>query len=143
MPGSYAVVKRIWSPGDVIELTMPMPARLIEAHPKVEEARNQVAIMRGPVVYCMEAIDLPKGVPLAEVLIPRDLQLTPRHDAHLLGGVTVLEGEAYRLPAGIWSGKLYRTFASGPTERVALRLIPYYAWNNRVNTQMSVWFPVR
>ena len=46
----------------MVELDLPMPARLIEANPLVEETRNQVAIERGPIVYCLESPDLPKGV---------------------------------------------------------------------------------
>ena len=49
-----------WKKGDKIELVLPMEAKLIEANPLVEETRNQVAVKRGPVVYCLESIDLPK-----------------------------------------------------------------------------------
>ena len=66
-PGMYVKLRRTWSVGDAIELTLRMPARLLVAHPKVEEARNQVAVARGPVVYCLEAADLPAGVDLSEV----------------------------------------------------------------------------
>ena len=140
--GSYAVLKRRWSRGDTVELSLPMPVRLLEAHPKVEETRNQVAIQRGPVIYCLEDIDLPGGVRLSEIHIPRDIRLTPRHDAGLLGGVTVLEGDAWRIPAGDWQGKLYRPLAGDAASKVPIRLIPYYAWNNRGLTEMSVWLPL-
>jgi len=90
----YAAIERRWPSGDEIELTLLMKPRLVEANPRVEEVRNQVAIMRGPVVYCLESIDLPDDVKIAEVHIPRDIQLTQRHDRKLLGGITVLEGEA-------------------------------------------------
>ena len=40
-----------------------MPAQLMEAHPLVEEIRNQTAIRRGPIVYCLESTDLPEGIP--------------------------------------------------------------------------------
>ena len=53
-----------------------MPARLIEANPLVEETRNQVAIKRGPIVYCLESPDLPKGVRVQDVAIPADAKLT-------------------------------------------------------------------
>ena len=38
-----------------------MPVRLMEANPLVEEDLNQVAVQRGPVVYCLESPDLPPG----------------------------------------------------------------------------------
>ena len=103
-PGTYAEIRRVWSAGDVVELTLPMPARLMQAHPLVEEARNQVAVQRGPLVYCLESTDLPDGVRVQDVVIPRGIALKPRFDPDLLGGVTVLEGraEARREPG--WSG---------------------------------------
>ena len=85
-----------------------MPARLIEANPLVEEARNQVAIERGPIVYCLESPDLPKGVRVQDVTIPADAELTARFDPKLLGGVTVIETTALAKPSGDWSDQLYR-----------------------------------
>ena len=43
----------------VIELRLPMRPRLIKAHPKAEEIRNHVAVMRGPIVYCLEGLTCP------------------------------------------------------------------------------------
>lgn len=140
-PGSYGRVHRTWTDGDEIELVLPMPVRLIEAHPRAEQLCSQVAVMRGPLVYCLESVDLPDGVALSEVHIPRDIRLVPRHDRELLGGVTVLEGEALRVPAGEWSGKLYREMGGERGETVPIRLIPYYAWCNRGVGQMTVWMP--
>ncbi|PIY40274.1 MAG: hypothetical protein COZ06_28350, partial [Armatimonadetes bacterium CG_4_10_14_3_um_filter_66_18] len=141
-PGTYAVLDREWIAGDEIVLTLPLRVRLVESHPLVEETCNQVAVMRGPIVYCLESVDLPAGVAIHEVRVPRALELTPRHDAQLLGGVTVLEGQARRLAAGDWEGRLYRDLAPGEGDPVALRLIPYYAWNNRGPVEMRVWLPL-
>ncbi|MFC1712180.1 glycoside hydrolase family 127 protein [Candidatus Poribacteria bacterium] len=140
--GTYVALKREWSAGDEVELTLPMEAKLVKANPKVEEVKNQVAIVRGPVVYCLESVDLPDDVHISEVHIPRDIQLTPRYDGDLLGGVTVLEGNAYRIPEGDWSGKLYQDFSNSPKESVKITLIPYYAWANRGACEMTVWLPL-
>ena len=72
----YFEVKRKWSAGDIIELVLPMPVQLIEANPLAEEIRNQVAIKRGPIVYCLESVDLPDGVKIADVAIPSAIKLT-------------------------------------------------------------------
>ncbi|MCL5742807.1 MAG: glycoside hydrolase family 127 protein [Acidobacteria bacterium] len=141
-PSSYAEVRRQWAKGDVVELNLPMPARLVEANPYMEVTGNQVAVMRGPLVYCLESPDLPAGVRVNEVSLPADIQLKPRWDANLLAGLTVLEGEARWNRAGDWSNLLYRTFRSGPGENVSLRLIPYYAWANRGLSHMTVWLPL-
>ncbi len=141
-PGTYAAIERAWRSGDVVELHLPMSARLVEGHPRIEAVRNQVAVQRGPMIYCLESVDLPPGVRLDEVTIPRDLTFTARHLPDLLGGVTVLEGEAEVIPAGEWSGTLYRPLHRAGSERRPVRLIPYYAWANRGVTEMAIWLPL-
>ncbi len=139
--GRYAEVRRTWSAGDVLELELPLRARLVEANPLVEEDRNQLAVMRGPLVYCLESPDLPAGVDLLEVALPASIKLAPRFDRQLLNGVTVLEGQGRLLRRGDWSGLLYRPVPAGRAEPVNLKLIPYYAWANRGISQMTVWMP--
>ena len=107
----------------------------------MEEACNQVAVRRGPVVYCLESVDLPAGVGLGQVAVPLDIELGARFDPRLLQGVTVLEGAAVARHREPWGSKLYREIKSGPTEEITLRLIPYYAWANRGPSEMSVWLP--
>lgn len=141
-PGTYAALDRDWSAGDTVELTLPMEVRLLEGNPRIEEVRNQVAVQRGPVVYCLESLDLPAGVNLSEVVIPRDITLTPRYEPALLSGVTVLDGDALIDRAGDWSDRLYRELLRAPTERARITLTPYYAWNNRGVSEMSVWLPL-
>jgi DUF1680 family protein len=142
-PGTYFEVKRAWAAGDVLTLSLPMRPRLMQAHPLVEEARNQVALQRGPVVYCVEATDLPEGVRVSDVVIPRDASFQPRFDPDRLGGVGVLEGRASARPGGDWSRALYRELdATAVATPVDLRLIPYYAWGNRGPSEMTVWMPL-
>ena len=37
---------------------MDMPVKLLEANPLAEEIRNQVVVKRGPLVYCLESMDI-------------------------------------------------------------------------------------
>jgi DUF1680 family protein len=140
--GSYLVVRREWRAGDSIALTLPMPARVVEAHPLVEEARNQVAVMRGPLVYCLESTDLPAGVSVLDVALPVGAELRPRFDARLLGGVAVLEGRGEQRTGAAWGRELYRDVALAAPKPIDLRLVPYFAWANRGRSEMSVWLPV-
>jgi DUF1680 family protein len=91
-PGEYVEIRRTWQAGNDVRLHLAMPSQLIEAHPFIEENRNHVAVKRGPIVYCLESNDLPEGIRLAEVSIPRGLELKPWHESQFLQGVTVLEG---------------------------------------------------
>ena len=111
------------------------------ANPLVEETLNQIAVKRGPVVFCLESADLPKGVAVLDVLIPADLTLSARYDRRLLGGVVVLEGKALHRPAAKWNGALYREFQKVAAQPVNLRLVPYSVWANRGAGEMTVWLP--
>jgi DUF1680 family protein len=141
-PQSYAALNRAWREGDVIELSLPMPVRMMVADARVEQTRNQVAIMRGPIVYCLESIDLPLGVAIENVHMPRQAEWTIRHDPDLLQGVTVLETEAYIVPGVKPDGGLYQELPTGEPHRFSIRLIPYFAWNNRGEPKMTVWLPL-
>jgi DUF1680 family protein len=141
-PGRYAEVSRAWKAGDVVELHLPLRPRLVQAHPLVEEARNQVAVLRGSVVYCLESLDLPKEVGVQAVALPRAVQLTPRFDPALLGGVTVLEGTAEATAEPAWGNELYREFRPADPRTLGVKLIPYYAWGNRGPSEMTVWMPL-
>jgi DUF1680 family protein len=141
-PGRYVEVSRRWKAGDVVELNLPLRARLLQAHPLVEEARNHVAVQRGPVVYCLESPDLPRGVTVPTVAVPRSAEFTPRFDRALLGGVTVLEGGGEAVLEPAWTRELYREYRPAAPRPVRLKLIPYYAWGNRGRSEMSVWLPL-
>ena len=139
--GAYFTIHRAWKSGDVMDLDLPMPAQLIEANPLVEETLNQVAVKRGPVIYCLESADLPKGVSVMDVLIPADIGLAARYDRRLLGGVVVLEGKALSRAQAKWNGTLYRPVQNTSLQPVNLRLVPYSVWANRGAGEMTVWLP--
>ncbi|HEU5315802.1 MAG TPA: beta-L-arabinofuranosidase domain-containing protein [Chloroflexota bacterium] len=146
-PGSYARVERAWRAGDVVTLHLPMAVRLLEGNHRIETTRNQVAVARGPLIYCLESPDLPEGVRLSDVHLPPDATLAPRHRPDLLGGVTVLEGEAEAVPGPDWQhaeglAALYRPLERATPTRCAITFIPYFAWANRGVSEMSVWLPL-
>jgi DUF1680 family protein len=140
--GRYAKVRRKWAARDVVELTLPMRVRLLQAHPLVEEARNQVAVQRGPLVYCLESTDLDKGVTVSDVRIPRRIELKPRFEPKRLGGITVLKGKAEIASEPAWGNELYRDLPTDDPRPMSIRLIPYYAWGNRGPSEMTVWMPL-
>jgi DUF1680 family protein len=138
----YLTVRRNWNRGDRVELRMEMPVVLIESNPLVEETRNQTAVKRGPLVYCLESMDLPEGTRIDDVVIPSDMVFTPKKEQIDGSPVVVLEGTAQTLSEDSWSGTLYRE-VSRRTTPVPIRLVPYYAWGNRGKGEMSVWLPLQ
>ncbi len=142
-PGTYAEVRRAWRAGDVIELRLPLRPRVIKAHPKAEEIRNHVAIMRGPIVYCLEGVDLPEGVSILDVYAPDGMRLEASMESELLGGVMTIKAAALRRYEANGSTALYQEAGNEREEPLDIRLVPYYAWNNRGISEMTVWLPRR
>jgi hypothetical protein len=140
--GQYLFLKRQWQTGDVIELNLPMSARLMQAHPKAEQLRNQVAVMRGPMLYCLESKDLPASIDLNNVYVASDVELKAVAANDLPFGIVALKGEALYRGEPDWSGDLYRELKRQPLESLPVRLVPYFAWANRGPSAMSVWLPV-
>lgn len=142
VPGTYHKILRTWKAGDRIAISFPMTVDLIEANPLVEETRNQVAVRRGPVVYCLESADLNDNIPLPSVLLSARSLLKPAKRNIAGSDVAVLEGTALTIPHKDWHRKLYQPLPQQEPVVTAVRLIPYYAWNNRGKGAMQVWFPV-
>jgi DUF1680 family protein len=140
-PGDYAEIARRWRAGDEVTVELDMTPQLVQAHPRVEQDRSQVAVRRGPVVYCLEEPDLPVGVRIHEVYLPSNVAFTPRYRGDFLGGVTVLEGKAVRVRETPWGSQLYRPVDKAEREEINVTLVPYYAWHNRGDLEMSVWLP--
>ncbi len=146
-PGTYAEVRRVWRPGDTVRLSLPMPVRRVEAHPYVAENAGRAALMRGPILYCVEGADNPGPDP-RDLVLPCDAPLSEEFRSGLLGGVVVLTGEAEISPPDEgWTGRLYRRAKpepdGGPTGTAKLTAVPYHAWANREPGPMRVWIRSR
>jgi DUF1680 family protein len=136
----YARVRRAWRKGDSLELTLPMPVRRVAAHPAMRMNRGKAALQRGPIVYCVEAVD--NGDALHQLALPRSTALTPRHHRDHLGGVTVLRGGARRRVEAEPKGGLYQPATRkqrGAGKRQRIEAVPYFAWANRTPGEMRVW----
>ncbi len=141
--GQYLEIRRSWSASDRVELVLTMSVDLLEANPLVEETRNQVAVKRGPLVYCLESIDLPDGVDITEIALTPTTKFSARFVPDLLGGISVLKGQVLRLPFDKWDGALYHNISTKAPQPIDVTLIPYHTWGNRGDSEMTVWLPVR
>lgn len=133
----YAYIERVWSPGDRVELTLPMEAQLVRSHPQLRANAGRVAIQRGPLVYAVEEADNGHG-PVSSLVIRKDAPLAARFDPKLLGGAVVIEGQAMAEEEAAWSGGLYSAAEKKATP-VSFKAIPYYLWGNRGEGEMAVW----
>ena len=134
----YAVIRRVWSAGDVIELTLPMEAHRVYAHPNLRADAGKTAIQRGPLVYCLEAAD--NSEPLSSIRLAESGELASDFRENLLGGAVTVEGSGVRVHSQSWNGGLYSR-DKAPLESVKVTAVPYYLWGNRGSGEMSVWIP--
>jgi DUF1680 family protein len=120
-----------------VTLDVPMPAERIMSNPHVRQNVGSIAIQRGPIVYCLEEVD--NGDNLAQIILPRDSELTAAFDPALLGGVVAISGTAKRVAPNAWSGGLYQAAVPTQTETFTVRAVPYAFWANREPGEMRVW----
>ncbi|MBS7564915.1 glycoside hydrolase family 127 protein [Mucilaginibacter sp. Bleaf8] len=140
--GSYAEVNRKWKTGDRVELNLPMPVKLMEANPLVEEIRNQVAVKRGPVVYCIESADLPQNQKIFNIAIPAQANFTTESIRIENTEIMSLTAKADVNNKTNWNNTLYREVSNADKKQVNIRLIPYFAWGNRGHVDMETWLPL-
>jgi uncharacterized protein len=126
---SHVTVKREWKSGDVVRLTLPMTPQRVYADPKVKANVGRVALMRGPIVYCLEGVDHPDGR-VRNIVLPPSAKLHAEFDPNLLGGVTVITGEALAVVDD-----------PGGTKPMSIKAVPYSTWDNRAPGEMVVWLP--
>lgn len=138
--GTYAILNRAWKKGDIIDLEMPMEIKKLEGHPRIEEVRNQAAIKRGPVVYCIESPDLPENTSILDVYLPADSELKATYQPDFLGGLTTISGDL-KLRTDHKEG-MYREMSDLKWKTSKTQFVPYFAWANRGQSEMTVWMPI-
>lgn len=137
--GSYQKIAQKWKKGDVIELNIPMPVELMQANPLVEEVKNQVAVKRGPIVYCLESNELPANVKVNDVVLDLNSKFTTdfiKIDNRQLLSITA---NSSITKDNSWDKKLYKPISAKDNKEYSIKLIPYFAWGNHGKGEMSVW----
>ncbi len=137
--GTYFKIAQKWKKGDVIELNIPMPVELMQANPLVEEAKNQVAVKRGPIVYCLESDQLPANTSVNNVILDVNSKFKTSfielHNRKLLS----IDATSVINQDSSWDKKLYKPFSTKQVKEYNLKLIPYFAWGNHGKGEMTVW----
>ncbi len=126
----YAQLQRRWKAGDKVTLQLPMPVRRVVANKNVKDDLNKVCLVRGPITYCLEGVDNKADV--LKMILPENTSFNVTYKKDLLNGVCIVNGKAIA----------YTKTSGHKLEKkvVPFTAIPYYAWNNREVSPMSVWF---
>jgi DUF1680 family protein len=120
-------------------MTLPMPVEKIRANPAVQADAGRVAIMRGPIVYCLESADNGDAT-RSLALTNATFSVEPRPG--FLGGVVVVNGTAAAGPPQSSMRNLYSPMELATANPVRITAIPYFANANRGPVEMTVWIPI-
>ncbi len=138
----------------IININFEIPAKFVRANPNVREDIGKVALVKGPLVYCLEEID--NGDNLASVFVDTSKNPEEIYDfqaksyenfgynkesfyKEFLGGAVPLRLAGKRLISkGFEDGSLYSESINS-FEDTDIIAVPYHCWNNRKAGEMTVW----
>jgi DUF1680 family protein len=130
----YAVLSRSWNSGDEVRARFEMPVQTFYSNYEVTENRGRVAMSRGPLIYCAEGID--NGGHLDRFAInPEKGTQVKREDGELGEIVSLLVPGSKEEQE---QSSLY-SLSRPATKPREIKMIPYYAWDNRAPGEMLVW----
>jgi DUF1680 family protein len=134
-PGSV-IVERTLAAGDRIELELPLTPRWTFPDPRIDSIRGTAAVERGPLVLCLESVDLPGGANVDTVRVDAGTELVEGD------GAVTATGRLVGFEEDDWPYDDSAEAASSE-EEIAIALTPYHDWANRGPSTMRVWIPVR
>lgn len=133
----YMTLERTWQAGDRIELDFPMEVVKIEGDPHIVDTAGKVALMRGPLVYCVEGAD--NDFNIFDLTLGRADEKFYCEEQDIKGySITVIKGTGMLHEDGAWGNYLYRRFKEDYRE-TEFTAVPYFAWSNRMANDMTVW----
>jgi hypothetical protein len=140
----YADCRRAFRKGDTVELHLPMDPRLVTPDTRIDAIRGCAAVERGPLVYCVESVDLAEAglTTISDDLtgIQLDASLPLSFD-----GTTVRASIAVR-PTPHHDDWPYVAPTLSPGDlsvaSTEVAMTPYHSWSNRGPSTMRVWIPI-
>ena len=120
-----------------IEMLFSVSPRIMHANPLVKEDIGKIAVMKGPMVYCLEEVDNGKNLPA--IFLDTKQELKEFYEEKLLGGVTVIRAKGRKVVDSEWQDyELYKE-SDLKLEEIQLTFVPYAYWGNRRTGEMLVW----
>ncbi|WP_416393848.1 MULTISPECIES: glycoside hydrolase family 127 protein [unclassified Curtobacterium] len=162
--GTLHVIDREWTAGDTVELVFDTTPHRYVADARIDAARGQVAIERGPLVYAVEQADQ-QGFTVDDLTVDADAPIIEERHEDLLDGVVTLRVAGHAPAEHVQAAWPYRrldgpggtdravdatsvddaagsTAAAPSLQDVTATAVPYYAWANRGAAPMRVWLPL-
>lgn len=136
---------------DGARLELPMPPRWTASHPRVDATRGCLALERGPIVYCVEQVDLPAGIEVDGLRIDRTaairtVEASTAGNSEHGSAPGSHSAPALRISARSFSGdgpllQDAELVEPGDSAAVEVTAIPFAGWGNRGPGAMRIWIP--
>jgi len=130
-----AAVRRVFARGDIIRLKLPMKPRWTVPDPRIDAVRGSVAVERGPLVLCVESVDLPDD---SDVGVLRVNPATAPVDRD---GSVIVTGELVEPPHARWPYRGAESPDGSASHPIEIPLRPYHSWAERGPSTMRIWLP--
>ncbi|MDE6606169.1 MAG: glycoside hydrolase family 127 protein [Lachnospiraceae bacterium] len=131
----YLYITKAWK-SDSIQIEFPMEIKIIESDSRVRENIGKAAVMRGPVVYCLEEADNGKDLHLLKMDENAVFETEQREISS--EPVIAIKANGWRQQA-VQHTELYTVHTKAEYDQTCLTWIPYYTWANRGEGEMQVW----
>lgn len=127
--------KKVFVDSDEFSLSVDfdMTPRFCVSNPLVKANAHKVAVMSGPVIYCMEHNDNP-NINYWDVRL--DMLSVPKLEANEYFDCNVITADAF---VSETEKALYTDADNCMEKKISVRLIPYFGFANRGESDMSVW----
>lgn len=134
----YMGINKAWCDGDVIQLQFDIQSRFVYANPKVSADSGRAAILRGPIVYCLEEADNGEDLNalIAESICGTQEMGQEREGREEIYPPVYIRG--YREYQNPGNHELY-SFEQPERKKVTMKAVPYARWGNRGIGEMLVW----
>lgn len=131
----YAVWNAQWK-NQTIEYRFEMPPRFVYANPQVRADAGKTAVMKGPLVYCLEQAD--NGENLASLYADTRSPMEEMFDANTLEGIVRIKAKGKKIKNEKSEQPLYG-WERPKLQEAELTFVPYCNWGNRGPGEMAVW----
>lgn len=121
--------------GESVTVELPMNVHFVESNPNVQDNSGRCAVVRGPIVYCMEGID--NGSNLRDITLLAEKPIEVKTEEGALAPILYINAERRADTTNLYQ---LRTNYRKP---FTARLIPYFTFSNRGVTDMIVWTMVK
>ncbi len=121
--------------GESVTVTLPMKPHFIEANPYAQDNSGRYALCYGPLVYCLEEID--NGENLRDIALIENGNIRVETEKDFPAPVIYMDACRRKKSAKLYQPK------NNERESFTAKLIPYFAFANREDSDMIIWTMVK